>query len=114
MGYYHSFGLYVVCDPEHPEDEKEFYDALLDCSKDENGEPDLEVKNLVQFGGAYAKLYGIEALISELAPKFPRLLIVLSGDPEDSDPAWEHRWKGGEDEIQYVTLPEFKNKNLRC
>ena len=113
MGCYQSYGLYAKCEKEHPEDEKAFMDALLDYSKDESGKPDSEVQELVQYGGIFAKLYDIEAWISELAQKFPRLLIVLSGRPEDGDADWEHRWKGNEDELQYATIPEFKNKNLQ-
>ena len=112
MGYYQSYGLYVKCEAEHPEDEREFMDALLDCSKDENGNPDFEVRDLIQYGGIFAKLYDIEDWISELAPKFPRLLIVLSGRPEDADPEWEHRWKGNEDEVKEAIIPNFDNKNL--
>ena len=112
MGYYQSFSLCVECENEHPEDEQEFNDALLDLSKDENGNPDLEVKELIQYGGIFAKLYDLEDWIAQLAPKFPRLLIILSGRPEDGDPDWEHRWKGEEDELQYAEIPPFKNKNL--
>lgn len=112
MGYYQSFGLCVECEKEHPEDEKEFTDALLDLSKDEKGNPDFEVRDLIQYGGIFAKLYDIENWISELAPKFPRLLIILSGRPEDGDSDWEHRWKGNDDEFQYAEVPPFKNKSL--
>ena len=113
MGYNQSFGLYVKCEEDHPEDEKAFMDALLDISKLDNGKLDLEVKELVEYGGTFGHLYDIQDWISELAPKFPRLLIVLSGTPEDPDPEWERRWKGNESELQYAIIPEFKNKNLR-
>lgn len=112
MGYYQSFSLCVECEEGHSEDEQEFNDALLDLSADDDGNPDIQVKELIQYGCVFAKLYDIEDWISQLAPKFPRLLIILSGRTEDGDADWEHRWKGGEDELQYAEVPPFKNKSL--
>lgn len=109
MGYYTSYGL-CVCGNE--DRVHEFENELLEVTRYADGQDDCEVKELVSTGGVYAKLYDIEDTISDLAPKYPDLLIILSGDGEESDDLWEARWKGSEYEKQAAEIPPFKNHNL--
>ena len=85
---------------------EKFEKALLDASGD-----DFEVKELIGFGRVYGKCYDLESNIDELAPKFPHLLIILSGTGEDGED-WEARWRGNDKEVQYSIIPPFNNKNL--
>lgn len=108
MGYYTSYSLDIRCEEKDVELVKKFQKELLDVSYDD---PDVRV--LIEDGGVWAKLYDIEELINELAPKYPELLIILYGDGEDSYDTWERRWKGSESELQQAAIPPFKNPNLR-
>ena len=112
MGYYTSYGLDYKADSGFENEEEEFEKALIDITKYADGNEDCEIKELLQTGGVWAKLYDIVSVIDDLAPKFPHLLICLSGDGEDSDDNWEQRWKGEEKEYQVMTMPPFQNKNL--
>lgn len=105
MGYYTSYGLQCY----GPEDKiKLFEEGLLSIS-----ENDSEVKELIENGCVYAKLYDLDKWISAIAPGHPEVLICLSGDGEDSDDLWEERWKGNECELQKSIIPPFKNNNLQ-
>ena len=108
MGYYTSYSLSSYGDEN---DIKAFENDLLEISKDD-GNIDVEVDELIKYGGVNAKLYDLDSWISEIAPKYPDLLIVLSGDGEYSDDNWEQRWKGTETELQKAIIPPFKNQNL--
>ena len=109
MSYYTSYGLTTYGDIQECQ---AFEQALLEYTKDGYGNVNCEVEELVDTGGAYAKLYDLRDWITELAPKFPNVLIILSGDGEESDDLWEQRWKGEETEYQEAAIPPFKNKNL--
>lgn len=106
MGYYTSYGLDIMPDKEYDADVEKFEKALVDAFDN-----DFEVKELVEFGGVYGKCYDLESNIDELAPKFPHLLIILSGTGEDGED-WEARWKGNDKEVQNSIIPPFNNKNL--
>lgn len=112
MGYYTSYSLDYKADSGFEGEEEEFEKVLVDISKDADGNEDCEIKELLQTGGVWAKLYELVDWIDALAPKFPHLLIILSGDGESSDDLWEQRWKGREREYQVSTIPPFQNKNL--
>lgn len=104
MGYYTSYGLSLY----GPTDECEAFEKdLLDLSDN-----DEEVRELLKYGGCYAKLYDLEAWMDQVAKKHPSVLAILSGDGEESDDQWEHRWKGLEDEVQKAIIPPFKNERL--
>ena len=109
MGYYTSYSLSLFGNAEQAH---EFENELLEVTKYADGQDDCEVKELVNTGGTYAKLYDIEDTISDLAPKYPDLLIILNGDGEESDDLWEARWKGSEHEKQYADIPPFTNPKL--
>lgn len=108
MGYYTSYSLEIRHREQDSELVKSFEKELLERSDD-----DCEVKELINTGGVWAKLYDLEEWISELAPKYPELLIILYGDGESSDDLWEHRWKGGEQEVKEAVIPPFENPNLQ-
>lgn len=108
MGYYTAYGLSIHPDAGHLEDEDKFYKELLEMNDN-----DREVKEFIEEGGVFGKLYDIEDDIASLAPKYPHLLIVLSGDGEEPGDNWEHRWKGEEDEYHEVQMPPFTNPNLQ-
>ena len=109
MGYYTAYGLTMFGDEgQKNRVEKE----LLQASKDGAGRIDESMRELLHTGGTYAKLYDIETWINKVAPKFPDVLIILSGDGEDSDDHWEMRWKGKESEMQKAVIPPFTNENL--
>ena len=105
MGYYTSYSLQCY----GPEDKiKAFEEGLLSISED-----DSEVKELIEDGFVYAKLYDLDKWISAIAPGYPDVLICLSGDGEESDDLWEERWKGNDREIQRAAIPPFRNENLK-
>ena len=113
MGYYTSYGLDYKADEGYQNEEGEFIKALVEISKDSEGNDDSEILELTQAGGVWAKLYDLSDWITELAPKFPHLLICLSGNGEDTQDIWEERWKGNDHELQQSVIPPFENPNLK-
>ena len=99
MGYYTSYSLAIEGEKKLV---KQFEKDLLEKSGLAS-----EVEDLIHDGYVWAKLYDISEWITELAPKYPELLIMLSGDGEDSDDLWEERWCAGEHELQQATIPPF-------
>ena len=110
MGYYTSYALSLYG---NDSDCKAFERDLLELSKDDNGEYDFELKELIEMGGVYAKLYDLVAWITDLAPKYPSILITLSGNGEEFGDLWEERWKGSDHEFHEAKIPRFRNKNLQ-
>lgn len=104
MGYYTNYFLTLHGDQEEI---KKFESDLY-----EESEHDSDIKELIETGGIYAKLYELEGYIDKVAPKHPDVLVVLEGDGEESDDLWEARWKGEEFEKQSFIIPPFENKNL--
>lgn len=105
MGYYTSYSLQCY----GPEDKvKAFEEELLALSDN-----DPEVKELIEDGCVYAKLYELDKWIEVAALMFRDVLVCLSGDGEDSDDLWEQRWKGAESEFQKAVIPPFENENLK-
>ena len=109
MGYYTSYSIDFECEPGFEQEEEDFKEALISEAEKYNYGP--EVKELYEFG-VYTKMYDIDVWISELAPNYPHLLIILSGDGEESNDLWEVRWKGKDREIQECIIPPFTNCNL--
>lgn len=109
MGYYTSYNIAFEGDPEQ---KKAFEEDLLKKSAYSDGRLDSSVVELLNTNCVYAKLYDLEAWIDQLAPKYPNLLIMLTGDGEESGDSWEKRWKGRESESQKAVIPPFKNPNL--
>lgn len=109
MGYYTSFSLEIQGEHNRA---KQFEKDLIEATRDENGDMDGEIKELIDYGAVYAKLYDIEDYIGPLAKKYPDLLIILGGDGEESDDIWETRWRGEECERQCAVIPPFTNPNL--
>ena len=109
MGYYTSYDIAFEGDFEQ---KKEFEEDLLKISAYSDGRLDSSVVELLETNCVYAKLYDLEAWIAQLAPKYPNLLIILTGDGEESGDIWEKRWKGGESEYQEAVIPPFTNSNL--
>ena len=110
MGYYTSYNIRLEADEGFEEEEVLFTKALTDKGAEYNCKD--EVENLFQYG-VYAKLYDLTGWISDLAPSYPHLLIVLEGCGEEQDDVWEERWKGSDNELQKATIPPFKNQNLK-
>ena len=108
MGYYTAYGLSIHPDVGHSEDKDKFYKELLEMNDN-----DCEVKELIEEGGVFGKLYDIECDINSLAPKYPHLLIILNGDGEEPGDNWQHRWKGTESEYHEAMIPPFTNPNLQ-
>ena len=108
MGYYTGYGISFHPDEGYLEDEEKFCNELIEQSYN-----DCEVEELIREGGVYGKLYDIEDDIAKLAPKYPHLLIILSGDGDEPGDNWQHRWKGDEDEYHQVQMPPFTNPNLQ-
>ena len=110
MGYYTSYSLEMFGEVEEVEKAE---NDLLVMTEYENGDYDPEIKELVNTGGVYAKLYDIQDYLKEVAKKNPNVLIVLNGDGEESDDLWEERYKGELFEHNYATIPPFKNPELQ-
>ena len=110
MGYYTSYSL-SICG--NVGDIEKFNNDLLEISKDSNGEYDSEVKQLVEFGSVYAKLYDLEGWIREVAKKNPRVLVILSGNGEESFDVWQERYKGKLYERQEMIFPPFETPELQ-
>lgn len=109
MGYYTSYSLDFYGKPEEVEKAK---NDLLEISKDDDGEVDFELRQLIRHGGVNAKLYDIDEWIEGAAKDNPNVLIVLSGDGEESGDVWEERWKGELFELREPVMPPLKNKEL--
>lgn len=108
MGYYTSYSLDIEAEKGHEGDIERFENDL----KKEYGDS-LDLTELIQFGGVYAKLYDINDSITVVSKKYPHLLVTLSGDGDDSWDKWEQRWKGEETEyVQAVITYPFTNKKL--
>ena len=103
MGYYTAYGLTVLGDP----DKVEAFERELLHFSEYQGIPDSSVKELIECGGTYAKLYDIESWIAEAATIHPDVLIILSGDGEESSDMWECRWKGEKCERHDAIIPPF-------
>ncbi len=110
MGYYTAFSLSTYGDPEECE---AFEKDLLESTKYSNGEYDCEVQELIDTGGTYAKLYDLEDTIEEIAKNHPNVLVILTGDGEETDDRWEFRCKGKENEKHYATIPPFETPELK-
>ena len=109
MGYYTAYGLNMFGDPEKV---KAAEHDLLEISKDKNGKYDGDVRELIDIGGCYAKLYDLPEWIAKIASNHPDVLIVLSGDGEESDDLWEERWKGDKEEFHKTESPPFTELKL--
>lgn len=105
MGYYTSYNLYFHG---KREDVEGFKKALVKESNE-----DLDVKNLVNGIEVYAKLYLLSQWITYLSPKFPEVLVRLTGEGEDEYDRWEQRWKGDQTELQSAIIPPFRNEALK-
>ena len=110
MGYYTAYGLSTY-GPE--ESVKAFEKDLIDSTKDEKGVADYDTVELVRDGGVYAKLYDIDTLITCVAARHPDVLVILSGDGEDSDDLWEQRWRGKQTDIHKASILPFTDPNLQ-
>lgn len=104
MGYYTSYNLNTYGSDE---DKEKFEKKLLEISDE-----DSDVRELLTYGGVNAKLYDLEAWIQEIVRDIPNLLVVLSGDGDDSDDQWEMRWKGEAFEEHRAVMPPFQNPEL--
>ena len=105
MGYYTSYTLNLYGSEE---DKKKFSDELYNRYK-----PDFSpIKELLEDGGVYAKLYDLEDNISKMAENYPDLLVVLTGDGEESCDIWEMRCKGDLCEYHSMEMPPFTTKGL--
>lgn len=109
MGYYTSFSLEMHGDLEKIEAAEK---DLLEESRYADGTLDPEIKELVETGGVYGKLYELDGYLDAVAHRNPDVLIILTGDGEDSDDLWETRWKGDKTETQRAEIPPFKTKEL--
>ena len=101
MGYYTGFGLHIVG---KDEDVKRAEDEIRNI--------DCQCKELVEEGCVYAKWYDWEYDMKTVAKNNPDVLIILSGDGEESSDFWEARFKGEEFEMVQYELPPFTNENL--
>ena len=110
MGYYTAYGLSTYGDPEECE---AFEKDLLEYTKEKIGSYDIDIQELIDTGGTYAKLYDIEDWISAVAEHHPNVLIILSGDGEDNFDFWESRWKGDKYETQKAMIPAFETPELK-
>jgi len=111
MGYYTAYSLDLYGDPD---DIYRFKEALIDEYRDKKtGQQDPEIKELLEVGAVYAKLYGLDNVLHNLAYNHPDVLIVLSGDGEESDDNWEQRMKGADIEFHEMIMPPFENPNLQ-
>jgi hypothetical protein len=110
MGYYTSYDITFEGDTDQ---KNAFKQDLLKESAYSDGRNDSSVVELLETGGVYAKLYDLEGWIDDLAPKYPDLLIIVTGDGEESGDCWEKRWKGKDSEEQCAIIPPFKNPNLQ-
>ena len=109
MGYYTSYDIAFEGDLEQ---QKAFKEELLKRTAYSDGRNDSQVFELLDSGCVYAKLYELDDNITAIAPNYPDLLIMLTGDGEESGDVWEKRWKGNETELQEAVVPPFQNSNL--
>lgn len=105
MGYYTHYYLEL----EGSEiDKNEFHKALVKRMPAEQDRIDYLFEN----SSVTAKLYNLPSEISLIAYRFPKLLIILSGNGEEPLDVWEMRWKGKTSEETRATMPPITNKRL--
>lgn len=109
MGYYTFYSIDFEGDENKVDAIKK---DLIEQSKDEDGDADCWLEELLDCGEVDAKLYDLEDWIDAVAPRHPDVLVVLQGDGEEKGDSWERRWKGTEFEAQYSAIPPFKNPKL--
>ena len=109
MGYYTYYQIAFVGDDDKV---KAFKDDLLETSKDDDGEVDSYLEDLLSYSGVEAKLYDLEEWIDTIAPRHPDVLVILNGDGEESDDLWETRWKGDKYEHQEAVISPFTTPEL--
>jgi len=109
MGYYTYFSIAFEGDKDKVE---AFKKDLLEESKDDDGDVDSYVEELLNYSGVEAKLYDLEEWIENVAPRHPDVLVILNGDGEESDDLWQARWKGNKSERQFAVIPPFTTKEL--
>ena len=109
MGYYTYFTISMIGDEKDVED---FKKDLLEQSKDNNGEYDSCLEELLEDSCAEGKLYDLADWISAVAPSYPNVIVILNGDGEESGDLWEERWKGDKEERQRAVIPPFTTPEL--
>ena len=109
MGYYTYFQIAFEGDKDKVE---AFKKDLLEESKDDDGDIDGYLEDLLSYSGVEAKLYDLEDWINAVAPRHPDVLVILDGDGEESDDNWQARWKGDKSERRFAVIPPFTTKEL--
>lgn len=105
MGYYTTYTLEL---DGSATDKEKLYQALIRKMPTEED----RISYLFENGEVTAKLYNLPEEISLLAYRFPKLLIILSGNGENTLDVWEMRWKGKTFEKTQAILPPITNKRL--
>jgi len=111
MGYYTAYTISFKGDEKRIEALKK---EILKTSGKLTGYSDAGVRELLENDCVFDKLYDLKAWIEEAAKEYPDVLVILTGDGDNTEDCWECRWKGEETEeiqVQFV-WPEYKNKNL--
>ena len=103
MGYYTAFSLDFYGD-----DEK-----VRKAVEDLKVTGDDDAIEAAERGFVHAKWYDYGEQIQKVAEMNPDVLIVVSGDGEDSDDNWEERYKGKLYERQDACIPPFVTPELR-
>ena len=111
MGYYTSYYMRTYPDKGYDKEDDDFRSELLEIGIREGCVSDI--KELLETDGVYAKLYDLTDRITEIAHKYPHLLICLQGDGEDNMDVWEQRWKGNDFEYNEAMVPPFDNPKLQ-
>lgn len=105
MGYYTHYYLEL----EGTEQDKEQFKLAL--IKRMPAEQD-RIEYLFDNSSVTAKLYNLPEEISLITYRFPKLLVILSGNGEEPLDIWEMRWKGKTFEKTQAVLPPITNKRL--
>ena len=96
-----------------PDKVHEVEDALRDEYRDKaTGKSDDSIEELINDGGTYAKLYGLDIVLKNLGPHYPDVLMVLTGYGEEQDDIWEFRVKDYHEEFHKAEIPPFTNPYL--
>lgn len=110
MGYLTYFSLQIL-GPQEDCDKMKADAAALDPKSEDFVSAEC-IRELVRDEFLEAKWYDFEQDFLKWAKRYPTLLMIVNGDGEDSDDIWQLRVKGDEYELNYITMPPFKNENL--
>ena len=103
MGYYTTYGLAIIGDP-----------AKIDaCETDIKSNTSCDAEDLINTGYSEERWHNWKKEMDGVAKRNPDVIIVLTGDGEETGDSWQARWKGELFEYHVVEMPPFSTPELQ-